>query len=202
MDGSADRAPGYWRGVRNQIQRSRMKRFETKSDHEGASDGNRSAESRCAFNKCSKTKCHQQAASTIQAIFSNPNATPYAKLMAASVSGILKKATATRIAVRAPALAHQCGFIFKPPSKPKSTRMGRAATSVESHQWPSGSYTCVQCMIQILAGMIAGASARIEIGQNGNISGDASRGRVTNQTQRLSRGLHLLFLHFCYFLLR
>src|SRR2546421_10372164 len=60
MDGSADRAPGYWRGVRNQIQRSRMKRFETKSDHEGASDGNRSAESRCAFNKCSKTKCHQQ----------------------------------------------------------------------------------------------------------------------------------------------
>src|SRR6266496_5109621 len=60
MDGSADRAPGYWRGVRNQIQRSRMKRFETKSDHEGASDGNRSAESRCAFNKRSKTKCHQQ----------------------------------------------------------------------------------------------------------------------------------------------
>src|SRR2546428_13918704 len=60
MDGSADRAPGYWRGVRNQIQRSRMKRFETKSDHEGASDGNRSAESRCAFNKRSKTKCHQE----------------------------------------------------------------------------------------------------------------------------------------------
>src|SRR2546425_11091125 len=60
MDGSADRAPGYWRGVRNQIQRSRMERFETKSDHEGARDGNRSAESRRAFNKRSKAKCHQQ----------------------------------------------------------------------------------------------------------------------------------------------
>src|SRR2546422_9562503 len=60
MDGSANRSPGYRRGVRNQIQRSRMKRFETKSDHEGASDGNRSAESRCAFDKRSKTKCHQQ----------------------------------------------------------------------------------------------------------------------------------------------
>src|SRR5207249_8339759 len=60
MDGSADRAPGYWRGVRNQIQRSRMKRFETKSDHEGASDGNWSPESRSAFIKRSKTKCHHQ----------------------------------------------------------------------------------------------------------------------------------------------
>src|SRR5437667_11091368 len=60
MDGSADRAPGYWRGVRNQIQRSRMERFETKSDHEGAREGNLSAESRRAFNKRSKAKCHQQ----------------------------------------------------------------------------------------------------------------------------------------------
>src|SRR5947199_3278663 len=60
MNESADRAPGDWRGVCNQVQRSRMKRFETKSDHEGASDGNRSTESRCAFNKRSKAKCHQQ----------------------------------------------------------------------------------------------------------------------------------------------
>src|SRR6266566_2316404 len=48
------------------------------------------------------------------------------------------------MAVRAPAIAHQCGLTFSPASKPNSTMMGNAATSVDSHQCPSGSYTWVQ----------------------------------------------------------
>src|SRR5579883_2249959 len=66
--------------------------------------------------------------------------------MAASASGILKKITATRMAVSAPEIAHRCGLTLRPASSPKRTRMGRAATRVESHQGPKGSYTWVQCM--------------------------------------------------------
>src|SRR5579859_340818 len=43
-------------------------------------------------------------------------------------------------------MAHQCGFTLKPASIPRRTRMGSAATRVESHHWPNGSYTCVHCI--------------------------------------------------------
>src|SRR6202008_1561592 len=49
-------------------------------------------------------------------------------------------------AVVAPAMAHQWGRTFNPASNPSRTMMGRAAKRVESHQWPSGSYPCVQVM--------------------------------------------------------
>src|ERR1700675_2220601 len=51
---------------------------------------------------------------------------------------------ATSTAVAAPATAQRCAFTLKPASNPNSTRIGSAATSVESHQCPNGSYTCVQ----------------------------------------------------------
>src|ERR1700684_2155703 len=50
----------------------------------------------------------------------------------------------TRTAVAAAAMAHQWGFTRRPASRVNSTMIGSAATRVESHQWPSGSYTCVQ----------------------------------------------------------
>ena len=74
------------------------------------------------------------AASTIQAIFNRPKATPYPKLMAASVTGIPKNTTATAAAVNAPAIAHKCGFTLRPASSPNRTRSGNAATKLESHQ--------------------------------------------------------------------
>jgi hypothetical protein len=79
------------------------------------------------------------AASTIQAIFSKPKATPYPKLMAASVTGILKNTTATTQAVNAPAMAHKWGFTLRPASSPNRTTSGRVATKVESHHRPKGS---------------------------------------------------------------
>src|SRR6266568_1779405 len=88
------------------------------------------------------------AASTIQAIFSTPNPTPYRKLMPASDAGIPKTRTATSTAVPAPAMAHQWGFTRSPASRPNSTRIGSAATRVEKTQLCSGSYTWVHVMAQ------------------------------------------------------
>src|ERR1700676_3716848 len=51
---------------------------------------------------------------------------------------------ATSTAVAAPATAQRWAFTLKPASNPNSTIIGSAATSVESHQCPNGSYTCVQ----------------------------------------------------------
>src|SRR6266487_2227348 len=79
------------------------------------------------------------AASTIHAIFSTPNPTPYRKLMPASDAGIPKTSTATSTAVAAPAMAHQWGFTRNPASRPNSTRIGSAATRVEKTQLCSGS---------------------------------------------------------------
>ena len=86
------------------------------------------------------------AAITIHTIFSSPNDPPYRKLTTASLPGMPNTNIAHRIDVVAPAIAHKCGRIFKPASIPSSTTIGSAATSVESHQCPSGSYTCVQFM--------------------------------------------------------
>src|SRR6059036_49705 len=91
------------------------------------------------------------AASTIHAIFRTPNPTPYRKLMPASETGIPKTATATSTAVPAPAIAHQWGFSRSPASRPKSTRMGNAATSVDRIQLCSGSYTWVHAMARSFA---------------------------------------------------
>src|SRR5712691_5623165 len=90
------------------------------------------------------------AASTIQAIFSTPNPTPYRKLMPASETGIPKTETARSSAVPAPAIAHQWGFSRSPASRPNSTRIGNAATSVDRIQLCSGSYTWVHVMSQSL----------------------------------------------------
>src|ERR1700683_2411833 len=86
------------------------------------------------------------AARTIHAIFRTPYATPYPKADAARISGMWNIRIPTSTAVPAPATAHQCGFTRKPASNENSTMIGNAATSVESHQWPSGSYTWVQCI--------------------------------------------------------
>src|SRR5205807_5643440 len=88
------------------------------------------------------------AASTIHAIFRTPNPTPYRKLMPASETGIPKTETATSTAVPAPAIAHQWGFTRSPASRPNSTRIGNAATSVDRAQLCSGSYTWVHVMAQ------------------------------------------------------
>src|SRR6266566_3559316 len=88
------------------------------------------------------------AASTIHAIFRTPNPTPYRKLMLASETGIPKTETATSTAVPAPAIAHQWGFTRSPASRPNSTRIGNAATSVDRIQLCSGSYTWVHAMAQ------------------------------------------------------
>src|SRR5207244_186795 len=74
------------------------------------------------------------------------NPTPYTKLIPASRNGIPKIVTATTTAVAAPAIAHQCGFTLSPASNPNSTRIGRAATTVERIQLCSGSYTWVHAM--------------------------------------------------------
>jgi len=58
---------------------------------------------------------------------------------AASRAGIPKTRIAQTMAVAAPATAHKCAFTRKPASSINKTSMGNAATSVESHQWPSGS---------------------------------------------------------------
>src|SRR6266699_2211035 len=79
------------------------------------------------------------AASTIHAIFSTPNPTPYRKLMPASEAGIPKTSTATSTAVAAPAMAHQWGFTRSPASRPNNTRIGSAATRGEKTQLCSGS---------------------------------------------------------------
>src|SRR5207249_5373221 len=89
-------------------------------------------------------------AKTIQAILTMPKPTPYTKLMPASRKGIPKTATATRTAVPAPAIAHQCGFTLSPASNPNSTRIGSAATRVERIQLCSGSYTWVHAMVASL----------------------------------------------------
>src|SRR5213083_2732665 len=91
------------------------------------------------------------AASTIHAIFRTPNPTPYRKLMPASETGIPKTTTATSTAVPAPAIAHQWGFSRSPASRPKSTRIGRAATRVDRIQLCSGSYTWVHAMARSFA---------------------------------------------------
>src|SRR5262249_46354239 len=83
---------------------------------------------------------------TIHTIFNNPNAAPYSRLAKANLPGMPNTKMATRTAVVAPAIAHQCGRTFRPASSPSRTTMGSAATSVESHQWPNGSYTCVHVM--------------------------------------------------------
>ena len=59
--------------------------------------------------------------------------------MPASGSGMPKTVTATRTAVAAAAIAHQCGGSLRPASRPNSTKIGSAATSVESNQLCSGS---------------------------------------------------------------
>src|ERR1700741_3100263 len=91
---------------------------------------------------------------TIQTIFSRPNALPYSKLVTASLEGIPNTKIAQRTAVVAPAMAHQCGRTLRPASNPSSTTIGSAATRVESHQWPKGSYTCVQVIIHPPTGAI------------------------------------------------
>src|ERR1700741_3581016 len=91
---------------------------------------------------------------TIQTIFSRPNALPYSKLVTASLEGIPNTNIAQRTAVVAPAMAHQCGRTLRPASNPSSTTIGNAATRVESHQWPRGSYTCVQVIIHPPEGAI------------------------------------------------
>src|SRR5438477_155959 len=95
-----------------------------------------------------ETSYRYTAASTIQAIFSTPNPTPYRKLMPASETGIPNTRTATSTAVPAPAIAHQWGFNRSPASRLNSTRIGSAATRVEKTQLCSGSYTWVQVMAQ------------------------------------------------------
>src|SRR5207245_9294012 len=92
------------------------------------------------------TSDREPAARTIQAILTTPTPTPYTKLIPASRSGIPKIVTATTTAVAAPAIAHQCGFTLSPASNPNSTRIGRAATTVERIQLCSGSYTWVHAM--------------------------------------------------------
>src|SRR5256886_2353475 len=54
--------------------------------------------------------------------------------MPASGNGIPNTVTATRTAVPAPAMAHQCGFTLSPANRPNSTRIGNAATKVERIQ--------------------------------------------------------------------
>src|SRR2546426_7244090 len=66
--------------------------------------------------------------------------------MPASGNGIPNTVTATRTAVPAPAMAHQCGFTLSPANRPNSTRIGNAATKVERIQLCNGSYVWVQAM--------------------------------------------------------
>src|SRR5439155_1706805 len=60
-------------------------------------------------------------------------------IVPASRNGIPKTRTATRTAVPAPAIAHQCGFTLSPASNPNNTRIGSAATRVERIQLCNGS---------------------------------------------------------------
>src|ERR1017187_7957920 len=46
-----------------------------------------------------------------------------------------------------PSSAAQWAFIRKIANAPKRTITGSAATMVDNHQWPRGSYTCVQVII-------------------------------------------------------
>ena len=66
--------------------------------------------------------------------------------MPASAGGMWKAVIATSAAVAAAAIAHQCGRSRRPASSPNSTRIGSAATRVESIQLWNGSYTWVQAM--------------------------------------------------------
>ena len=84
------------------------------------------------------------AATTIHTIFSSPYAMPYPKLVSARLAGILNTNIAHSTAVAAPAIAHKCACTLNPASSPSSTITGSAAISVDNHQWPSGSYACVQ----------------------------------------------------------
>src|SRR5207244_128893 len=67
-----------------------------------------------------------------------PKPTPYTKLMPASRNGIPKTRTATRTAVPAPAIAHQCGFTLSPASNPNNTRIGSAAARARVQHAPVG----------------------------------------------------------------
>src|ERR1700756_1849878 len=91
---------------------------------------------------------------TIHTIFRRPKALPYRRLVIASLEGIPNTKIAQRTAVVAPAMAHQCGRTLRPASNPSRTTIGSAATRVESHQWPRGSYTCVQVIIHPPKGAI------------------------------------------------
>ena len=73
------------------------------------------------------------------------------------------------MAVKAPEMAHQCGFTLKPASNPNSTMMGSAATSVDSHQWPSGSYTWVQ-FVTLSFSVWSAAEAAAPVSQTGSNS--------------------------------
>src|SRR5205085_4697933 len=73
-----------------------------------------------------------------------PKAAPNPRLAADSRHGIWKTRLAQAIAVSAPKSAAQCGLTRKTASNPNSTTTGSAATSVDSHHAPIGSYTCVQ----------------------------------------------------------
>src|SRR6266851_6104628 len=64
--------------------------------------------------------------------------------MVASRAGMWNTKIAHSTAVAAPAIAQICARTRNPASKPRRTTIGSAATRVESHQCPSGSYTCVQ----------------------------------------------------------
>src|SRR5947207_938276 len=59
---------------------------------------------------------------------------------------------AASTAVAAPAIALRCARTLNPANNPNKTIIGNAATRVESHQCPRGSYTCVQVTEEPLSG--------------------------------------------------
>src|SRR5260370_21497336 len=91
---------------------------------------------------------------TLHTILTRSKALAHRRLVITSLVGILNTNIAQRTAVVAPAMAHQCGRTLRPASNPSSTTIGSAATRVESHQWPRGSYTCVQVIIHPPKGAI------------------------------------------------
>src|SRR2546426_10606109 len=83
--------------------------------------------------------------------------------MPARGKGMPKTVTATTTAVAPAAMAHQCGRTRRPASRPNSTRIGRAATSVERSQLCNGSYTWVQAIAYSSRGRVEYGGSLMEL---------------------------------------
>src|SRR5438445_13404136 len=83
--------------------------------------------------------------------------------MPASGNGMPKTVVATMTAVTPPAMAHQWGRTRRPASRPNSTRIGRAATSVERSQLCNGSYTWVQAIAYSSRGRVEYGGSLMEL---------------------------------------